>query len=432
MSYERQEPDLGHPDAAIRLASAVHRFKVPTMTKSVNFQASFKTTGSHAKTKAVMKKADEARKKLDSALLASTISGERVFVEAGRYLPLIHQILLTCKVQPEAARLDERLMFEWKSGVEKSPDKFSSEALMYDMVMCICCQGLGKAATATEASIEGEFSQASRAYTAAAGIFEFLAEDHLPKWIAKGANIEPEKLPTEATVGPCLAFVELFLANAQQMAVATVLIKPGTPNYSLLAKLSYGIYERLEAFMAKLRKAFDHQQRMDKDFFTLITFQSTLQLSLCGYFHARSFWEASDYGMAIAMLSEANLILQTRSHPTKIGMPEIGKGSPLIPLQSDLKDLRAHYGILLKHWESDNSSVYFEPVPRKVPEEKKLTKPLFLSKPTAYSVDEVEPLPLVMPEQQAPEGQSMERTDSDLARQLHEQLNAGVDSEHGY
>eukprot|EP00541_Cyclophora_tenuis_P018982 CAMPEP_0116561624 /NCGR_PEP_ID=MMETSP0397-20121206/11689_1 /TAXON_ID=216820 /ORGANISM="Cyclophora tenuis, Strain ECT3854" /LENGTH=431 /DNA_ID=CAMNT_0004087793 /DNA_START=56 /DNA_END=1351 /DNA_ORIENTATION=+ len=431
MSYGSEEPDLGHPDSAIRLASAVHRFKVPIMTKSTDFEKAFKTVGTHAKTKAVMKKATDSRQKLDSALLASTLSGERIYVEATRYLPLIHQILITCKVQPEAARLDERLLFEWKSGVEKTPEKFSNEALMYDMVMCICCQALGKASTATEASIAGEFAQASREYSAAAGIFQFLAEDHLPKWIAKGANVEPESLPTEATVGPSGAFVELFLANAQQMAVATVLIKPGTPNYSLLAKLCYGIYERLEAFMQKLRKAFDHMQRLDEDFFTLITFQSMLQLSLCGYFHARSFWDSSDYGMAIAMLSEANILLKPRTHAGKQGMPEIGKGSPLVSLEKDLKDLRAHYGILLKSWESDNSSVYFESVPRKVPEEKKLSQPLMLSKPTPYTVDEQDPLPLVMPGPgNAPSAPPSELTrgDSDLARRLQEQLNAG----HGY
>lgn len=419
--FDIKEPDLGHPDAAIQLASAVHRFKVPLMTRKVCFVDSFRTTGSHAKTKAVMKKADEARKKLEDAVSAGTVSGERVFVEATRYLPLIHQILLTCKVQPEMARLDERLMFEWKSGVEKDPSDFTSEALMYDMVMCIACQALAKSAAATEASLAGEFATASREFAAGAGIFKFLAEDQLPKWVAKGSNVNVSELPSEATVGPCTAFVDLLLANAQQMAVATVLIKKGVPNYGLLAKLCYGIYERLTSFMNAIRKSFQNMERMDKDFFTVITFQTQLQWSLCGYFHARATWDKQEYGLAIAMLSEASIGLNTRAHAAKTGMPEIGKGSPLIALQKHLKDLKAHYGLLLKTWEDDNSSVYFERVPQKVPEESKLSQPLYLSKPTPYKVDEVEPLPLSLPEHE------LQRTDSDLARRLQAQLDAGED-----
>jgi len=42
------------------------------------------------------------------ALEAKPLSGERVYNEATRYLPLINQILLTCKVQPEVARLEAR------------------------------------------------------------------------------------------------------------------------------------------------------------------------------------------------------------------------------------------------------------------------------------------------------------------------------------
>ena len=427
--FDSQDPDLGHPDACIRLASAVHRFKVPKVVKQVNFEKAFKTVGTHAKTKTVMKKTDDARKKLDSALLSSNMSGERVYVEATRYIPLIHQVLLTCKVQPEMARLDERLVFDWKSGVEKDAKSYSSEALMYDLVMCMCCQGLGKVATATEASLGGEFAAASREFAAAAGVFKYLGEDQLPKWIAKGSNVDPDNLPLEATVEPANAFVELFLANAQQMAIATVLIKPGIPNYALVSKLCYGVYERLENFMKLLRKAFGHMDRLDKNFFDLIAFQTTLQLSLCGYFHARSKWDVGEYGLAIAMLSEANVILQTKSKSNKIGMPEIGKGSALIPLEKDLKDLRAHYGILLKHWEGDNSSVYFDPVPPKVPEESKLTQPLMLSKPTPYKLDDVDPLPLTMPgggggAAAAPPTARLERSDSDLARELHAQLNA--------
>ena len=423
MSYDPPPPNLGYPDSAIRLASAVHRFRVPTMTKTVSFARSFKTAGSHPRTKSTLLKADSTRQQLMETLEARPLSGERVFNDATRYLPLIDQILLTCKVQPEVARLDERLIFDWKSGVEKEPPSFSSEALMFDMVMCSACQALGKAATATEASIAGDFAAASREYAACAGIFEFLAKDHLPKWIAKGSNVQPDKLPLEATVPFCEAVVNLFLANGQQMAIATVLIKPGVPNYSLLAKLCLGVVERLEAFVAAMRKkAFDLMSRMDKDIFSLITFQVCLQSSLSGYFQARALWESMDYGLAIAMLSEAKQGLETRSSPGASGMPEIPKTSPLNPLNKDLTDLKAHMTLLLRHYERDKSTVYFERVPTKVPEEKKLQAGLQLAKCTPYILANVDPLPLSLPDG------GIRRSDSDLARQLQEQLNSGFDA----
>ena len=54
--------------------------------------------------------ADDCRQKLSDAVepgaTGSTVSHERVVADARRYLPFIHQILLSCKVQPEEARLD--------------------------------------------------------------------------------------------------------------------------------------------------------------------------------------------------------------------------------------------------------------------------------------------------------------------------------------
>lgn len=55
---DNEDDDLAHPDAAIRLASAVHRFRVPVIdpAQKVSFAKSFKTTGTHPKTKNLMLK----------------------------------------------------------------------------------------------------------------------------------------------------------------------------------------------------------------------------------------------------------------------------------------------------------------------------------------------------------------------------------------
>ena len=423
--WDLPKTDLSHPDSAIRLASAIHRFRVPKMNESrrVCFGNSFATTGKHEKTRKVMLKADDNRKKLKSAVLADRVSHERVVADARRYQPYIHQILVSCKFQPEMARLDERLIFEWQSGVESHKRFFKSEAIMMDLTMCILCEGLGKAGVATESSMAGEFAAASREYAAAAGIFQFLGEDHLPKWIARGSKTSEEDLPVECCTETAKGLCILFQANAQQMAIATVLIKPGTPNYGLLAKLCLGVEEQLEEFVDHMRKeAFSQMTRIEKDFFTLVNFQITLQKALSYYFHARSVWDAGDYGLGIALLSEATIFLRTEdpsSKPKKPGMPDVARIPALRALLGDLNDLRQHMGLVLREWEKDNSSVYFETVPRSVPTDKKLQKGVRLNKVDKYHFADVDPVLLSLPEN------ALVRSDSDLARELQEKLNAG-------
>jgi len=421
--WDPPKKDLSHPDSAIRLASAVHRFRVPKINakRSVSFASSFATTGKHEKTRKVMIKADDHRRKLREAVLADRVSHERVVAEARRYQPYIHQILVSCKFQPEMARLDERLVFEWMSGVENSKSYFKSEAIMMDLTMCILCEGLGKAGVATESSMAGEFAAASREYAAAAGIFQFLGEDHLPKWIARGTNTNEASLPVECCTSTAKGLSTLFQANAQQMAIATVLIKPGTPNYGLLAKLCLGVEEQLEEFINLMRKeAFSQMARIEKDFFTLVNFQRALQKSLTYYFHARSVWDQGDYGLAIAILSEATVFLRTEDKAsTNEGMPDVAKNAALCALIGDLNDLRSHMGRLLREWEKDNSNVFFDTVPRSVPSDKKLERGVRLNKVDKYHFAEVDPVLLSLPEN------ALVRSDSDLARELQEKLDAG-------
>jgi hypothetical protein len=423
MSYLHSDvkgPNLDHPDSAIRLASVVHRFRVPKITFAVSFVQSFSTTGRSDKTRKLMRSADDARQRLTDAVTATKVSAERVIADATKYQPLIHSILLSCKVQPEQARLDERLMFVWKSGIEEKPAAFSSEAMMYDLVMVCVSEALGQAVWATEKSVQGEFVSAAQGYAAAAGIFDFLAEDHLPKWIAKGTSVDNDKLPAECHVPVAKALVLLFMANGQQMAVATVLMKEGEPNYSLLAKLCLGIKELLEEFVALLRReAFTQMSRLDPDFLTLVTLQINVQQALSLYFHARSLWKEGEYGLAIAMASEATVALRQRENTASDGVPDVNQTPSLKPLANDLKDLRGHMALLLRSWEKDNSSCYFTAVPQRVPAESKLKEGIQMKKKTGYKLQEAEPVLLALPES------ALQRSDSDLAREMQRRLNAG-------
>ncbi len=163
--------------------------------------------------------------------------------------------------------------------------------------------------------------------------------------------------------------------------------------------------------------------RMDKDVFLLVTVQTTIHESLSRYFYARWLWQDQQkYGLAIAVLSEA--AISTRAHSASAGIPDLSaKSHPLHPLHKDVQAWKAHLALLLSCWEKDNSNVFFERVPAKVPEEMKLLVGLQMDKAVPYSMDDVDPLPLSIPETGGAPNASLTRSDSDLARQLHEELN---------
>lgn len=412
-------PNLEHPDSAIRLASVVHRFRLPKIARQVNFVRSFNSVGSNNKTRKLMVGANDARDRLFEALSAGKLSAERVMNDSERYQPMIHSVLLSCKVQPEQARLDERLVFEWKSGIEGKPTAFKSEAMMYDFVMTVVCQGLGNATLSTEKSVAGDFAAASRGYAAAAGIFDNLAQEHLPKWISKGSNVDEDSLPLECQPEIAAALKTLFMANGQQMAVATLLMKEGKPNEGLVAKLCLGIAELLEDFVSQTRRAgADVLARMDTDFFGLIALEVAVQKSLSLYFQARMLWTDQRHGLAIGMLSEAGVALRQRESAGAEGVPDISKSTALRPLMDDLKDLRSHMALLLRSWEKDNSSVYFESVPQRVPASEKIQEGIQMKKMAPFELKEAEPVLLALPKDKM-----MKRTDSDLARELQARLN---------
>lgn len=270
----------------------------------------------------------------------------------------------------------------------------------------------------------------------ATGIFQFLGETLLPDWMAKSkqhAEMEKESL-SETRVGVSVALATLHMAMSQQMAIATILVKPD-PNYSLLGKLCFGVAVELESFVSTIRsKGAIHMSRMEPGFLTYTTLQINVQRALGLYCLSRSLWNSSDYGMAIAALSEALVAMRTRTSPTGKGLPEIDEKGSLQVLAPDITNLRRHMQSLLASWEKDNSLVYFDKVPPSVPSDKAL-KPIQLQKIEEFKIEAKDRLPLSVPgakndaappsyEDAIKNENQRDRSDSDLARELHERLNS--------
>lgn len=162
-------------------------------------------------------------------------------------------------------------------------------------------------------------------------------------------------------------------------------------------------------------------RRMDKDFFTLVQFQIGIQKALSLYFQARALWEATDYGIAIALMSEATVELRTRETLGSRGLPDISRTPALKPLAPELQDLRKHMNTILHAWEKDNNSCFYNAVPQHVPAGKKLQEGIKMNRKEDYKLEDAEPHLLVIPDGE------LQRSDSDLARELQEKLNAGDD-----
>lgn len=272
--------------------------------------------------------------------------------------------------------------------------------MMYELVMTLASEAMGKAVAGCDNGKAGEYAAAARLFKTAAGGMEFLAQDQLPKWANRGTNAMAKDLPAEATADSCDALKILFLACAQQMAVATALNKSEEPNSSLMAKLCLGISEQMESFFNTMRsKASSKMARMDSKLFSLAQFQLELQKLLSSYFLSRSFWANNEHGIAIAILREVLPSMKIQSAPTKRGLPNIES----LEVKKDVATVHEHMQTLLRSWEKDNSTAYYDVIPSQVPEDSKLSAGTFIMKPETYTMEEnVQPVPLLLPARKMP------------------------------
>lgn len=299
--------------------------------------------------------------------------------------------------------MDIRLIFSWYSGIEyqiknakKKKHYFDSEALTYELVLAIATYALSESNVGCDACQSGKFPEASRHFTKTASIFRLLGNDIVPNWMANSkqyAEMESDCL-AETRVGVCVAFTSLYEAMSQQMAVAVILAKPGTPNYVLVGKLCLGVAEELDTFVSTIRaKSPIQMSRLEPSFLTMITFAINIQRAASLYFLARSLWTESEYGVAISALSEATVAMRTRSSITGRGLPETDPNGPLRLLFMESNKFRQHMTDLLSAWEKDNQLVYFDKVPPSVPANKGL-KAIHLKKSDQYILENRDIVPL--------------------------------------
>jgi hypothetical protein len=276
-------------------------------------------------------------------------------------------------VQSESAVLDKRLAFKWQGGLEGDGTGGligkvrESQALMYEVSMTIGTVAVASAGDACADSQKGQFPSACSKFKTAAAVMKHLAEKHLPQWVALGSSTSEADLPAECVRAVAEGFVSMFLAHAQQMAIAKALQEPAAKvNMSVLAKLTKGVQETVDGFVSQLRaNAGMHFCRLPGPYLSYITFQSALQDALSLYFQARLTWAAGkERGLALSMMNAARAGLSVRASVTSKGIPEAinSSNSPLYVLRGELEEFGAHVDQIRAAWLKDINTVYFEKV----------------------------------------------------------------------
>jgi len=254
----------------------------------------------------------------------------------------------------------------------------------------------------------------------------YLSQDLLPTWISRGNALQDEQFPMETCVASNDAFSHLFLGMAQQMALASILIKPDTPNFTLLSKLSLGIADQYGQFGKIMNnKAPKQKAKTDTNYFTLMSFQMTLQRGLAKYFQAIYLWETQKkYGYAISLLGEAiTQLVPPLSYQNQAGhgLEDIIGGTPLAAIGQDIDSMRKHMQSILTSWEKDNSQIYFEQVPSSIPETFKVREAVQLIKVDEYKLDEREILVFSIPPNATLIKLAQENDDRKLAQMILEE-----------
>lgn len=346
------------------------------------------------------------------------------------YMQMLMQATLSMEVAPEATKVDKSFAVEWPSPITLSSIRARinptaagthiHSAMLYETSMLLAGRAMLLNEDAWDAVHGGtvDAKRASERLRSAAGTLDYL-QNKLEEggWSeALQCIVGPDTTPVELLGAK--AFRDIFLAQAQQFAIAQAVIDGKAPA-SLLCKLCLGVVHNLEIAVSALRA--DPAIKYGKitgahgtanqacPLTMFLAFQITLFKALANRFAAADAWAKADYGTAIGYQQRAATLLRERADISSPGLPPTVGQLGLV--DGDLTSLRNEVAQTLKGYLSDNNSVYFSAVPAEdaLPP---LPKHIVMMKPTPLVEPDIAPMAL------EPGGKS----DEDLARELQEQF----------
>jgi len=355
-----------------------------------------------------------------------------VISSVNQFLPYAFQLMNSVLQASEGVRLEAKLEFKWESGLSTARGgrrmaENSDPALMFDLGMAVAAKALALGNLATLAA--GDL----RSGAGGAGP----AVAHLREAAGLWAWVAAERLPERYAHAECAAAVaeglgQWCLARAQLAAAAQMALKYDASKDALLAKLCVGAAQMIKRAVDGMRaRAGPQYERLPAPFLAQLALSSSLAQGLAYLYVARAAAAEQRAGLAVAAIRRAQELVGERAGPAAVGLPPLD--GPLQEIQGEVAALRAHIQRTEAAYNKDNSSVYFLPVPdgRDV----ELPGAVTMKQATPFAPPELPPLDLegrgasASSSGEKAEGEEgkRERTDSDLARELQEKLNAGED-----
>ncbi len=160
------------------------------------------------------------------------------------YIPYIAQLLHVVIHQPDI-RLEAPLSFEWRGSITTSEAPSRHAEVVYDLIMTLHTKAIlhyKLGALAARGGVE-RLPQAAQHFSMGASVIDYLYKSLIKRWTVHVTSVELRSIEVNLEFNG--AFLHLFRAAGQQVAIRKALAKEGGTPPSILSKLFISLADEL-------------------------------------------------------------------------------------------------------------------------------------------------------------------------------------------
>jgi len=283
--------------------------------------------------------------------ITSSPNIEDSFPAIERYIPLVLGLVQTVENNP-GLKLNDSLTFTWSSVIceRPMPAMFTINSIRYEAAMTIltlafmhCNQAAIIMKKTTEVDYEEKSKLAAQELRIAAGIFEYLHNSELPKWVTV-----PSERPAEVLSQVANGLANMCVAQAQQMAIKKATLKGSSAG--VISKLCIEVYRRYDNCLNGFKSVPKDFAEISSTLKAYVLLNQALWRGIALKYLAQEAYEKEEYGKAVSYLNLAEKQMK------EIGIP------PKSPLEVVKDDVNAETEKIVQmkiKYTKDNDMVYF-------------------------------------------------------------------------
>lgn len=318
----------------------------------------------------VVETADEARRAVVDSVCSRSSSDEACAGALERYLSLVRNIASSFQSSAAASYTDDfgqdasaLFTFRWRSGLSRENKYQVARGLYAEASMAMAGLAFAKArmAIALAQKESPDLKLSAQILCEAAGVLDALSRPHRPagEGPAGGATFDTGA-PLETSEAFCEGIRDVIMSAAHRVTLAKAI--DGGASNALRARLCAGYAATLDGAINNMRaRAGVEFEKLRPELRSCLAFHLAAGNGLMWYFQALADEEAARGGAAVHAVRRAAQYLRERPGPTSHGHP---------PLDGVLEDLRRPMDALQElvreaeeRIEHDNNTVYFDAVP---------------------------------------------------------------------